>query len=74
LIAGTLPESTEIEGEILGLLGRRGKRMSIVDIARVLKRSQSTVSKYVRVLEARRRVKVDDSEPPRKYVKLSGKR
>jgi DNA-binding IclR family transcriptional regulator len=69
----SLPESTKIEGQILRLLGRRGKRMSIVDIARQLKRSQSTVSKYVRVLEARRRVKVDDSEPPRKYVELSGK-
>jgi DNA-binding MarR family transcriptional regulator len=47
--------------------------MSIVDIARQLKRSQSTVSKYVRVLEAKRRVKVDGSEPPRTYVELSGK-
>jgi DNA-binding IclR family transcriptional regulator len=63
----------EIEEEILSLLGRRGKRMSIVDIARQLRRSQTTVSKYVGLLQAKRRVKVDDSEPPRKYVKLSGK-
>jgi len=68
-----LPKLTEVEGQILSLLGRREKRMSIVDIARQLNRSQSTISKYVRVLEARRRVKVDDSEPPRKYVELSGK-
>jgi DNA-binding Lrp family transcriptional regulator len=68
-----LPQLTEIESQILRLLERRGKRMSIVDIARQLRRSASTVSKYVGRLEARGAVKVDESEPPRKFVSLSSK-
>jgi uncharacterized membrane protein len=69
-----LPQLTRLEAQILNLLKRRGKRMSIVDIARQLRRSAPTVSKYVGLLEARGKVEVDGSEPPRKFVRLSSKR
>lgn len=70
----SLPQMSHIESQILNLLKRRGKRMSIVDIARQLRRSAPTVSKYVGLLEARGKLEVDRSEPPRKFVRLSSKR
>jgi DNA-binding Lrp family transcriptional regulator len=65
---------SHVEAQILNLLKRRAKRMSIVDIARQLRRSAPTVSKYVGLLEVRGKVEVDRSEPPRKFVRLSSKR
>jgi predicted transcriptional regulator len=61
-----------IETEIIKLLEKK-RRLAIVDISRELKRSSSTISKYVGNLNAAGMVEIDESEPPRKFVRLTRK-
>ena len=59
-----------IEMEIVELLEKK-KRLSIIDIARELRRSSSTISKYVSKLNTAGVVEIDESEPPRKFARLT---
>lgn len=66
---GNILKLSPIEAEIVSLLEKKN-RLSIIDIARELKRSSSTISKYVGKLDAAAIVEIDGSEPPRKFVCL----
>jgi len=54
---------SEIEDDILKLLQERNKEMFITEIGKSLNTSPTTVSKYLRILEARGKVESNKKMP-----------
>lgn len=59
-----------IEESILKVLANAVRPLSIIDISRKLKRNPATISKYVHNLRAMGKVRIDESQPPRKLISL----
>lgn len=65
-----MKELLDTEKKILNFLKSQNKPVAIIDIARGLRKSSSTISKYVAGLEAKGYVSIDESQPPRKLISL----
>ncbi|MGD0056364.1 MAG: FaeA/PapI family transcriptional regulator [Methanomassiliicoccales archaeon] len=62
--------SENSEERIIETLRQLGKRAFTKEIAKKAKMSQQTASKYLMTLEAKGKVKKDDSQPPYMYWEL----